>query len=200
MGVDAGVDDEPVVDGDVAVVGREGAQQVLADVVGHVAPVLPDEVAGHRVDGLDDVVGVGHVQHPAVGERRARLEPLGEPPRPDHAQVADVLLVDLVEGAVAPAVGRAAPRQPVLGGRRLQHGVGDGHEVAGGLCVDMPARGKDQNRHPDYRHAPPRGRPAVHRPPPFLRSEPHIIAQEIASECDRRSPPRNAPSSPCGYR
>ena len=124
--VAARVDDAGAVDGEVAVEVGEGAEHVVAEVVGHVAPVLPAEVAGGGVDGLDDVARVRHVHHAVVDERRALLQPGSEAPRPDHAQVADVAAVDLVEGAVAPAVERAPPHQPVVGRRILQDRVGDG--------------------------------------------------------------------------
>ena len=132
--VDGRIDNQTAVDRDVAVVAGERAEQVLADVVRNRAAMLPDEIAGHRVDRLDDVVGVRHVQHAVVGERSARLEAFGQPSRPDHAQIADVVDVDLVQRAVAPAVQRAPPGQPVAVGRLLQHGVGDGREVVAGLC------------------------------------------------------------------
>ena len=141
--VGAGVDDERAVDGDVPVVLPEGVEDVLADVVGHLAAVLPYEVAGDRVDGLDDVGGIRHVEDPVVGERRALLAPLGEGAGPHHAQVADVVAVDLVEGAVAPTVEGAAPHQPVAGRGVLQHLVGDRHEVGRRLAV----RGRRRQGH-----------------------------------------------------
>ena len=121
-----GVDDQAAVDRDVAV------GLVLRDV----APVLPPQVAGDRVDRLDDVVGVRHVQRAAVGDRRAVLRALRQGPRPDHAQAVDVAAVDLVERTVAPAVERPPPRQPVAVRRAPEHGVGDRDEVRfrGGPC------------------------------------------------------------------
>ena len=133
--VGAGVDDGRAVDGDVPVVLPQGVEDVVGDVVGHLAAVLPHEVAADRVDGLDDVGGVRHVEDAAVGERRALLAPVGEGARPDHAQIADVVAVDLVEGAVAPAVEGAAPHQPVARRGVLQHLVGHRHEVGRGLRV-----------------------------------------------------------------
>ena len=129
--VGARVDDEPVVDGEVAVGDGEPAD-VVVDVVGQVAPVLPHEVAGRGVEGLDDVAGVRHVEHAAVDERRALLAAGGQGPRPHHAQVADVRPVDLVEGAVAPGVEGPPPGQPVLRRGVLEHGVGHRGEVGDG--------------------------------------------------------------------
>ena len=91
--------------------------------------MLPDEVARRRVDGLDDVAGVGHVEHAPVGEGRALLAARVQGAGPHEAQVGHVAAVDLVEGAVAPAVERAPPHQPVFRRRILQHGVGHRREV-----------------------------------------------------------------------
>ena len=147
--VGAGVEDRRAVDGDVPVVLPEGVEDVVADVVGHLAAVLPDQVAGDRVDGLDDVGGVRHVEDAAVGERRALLSPLGEGAGPDHAQVADVVAVDLVEGTVAPPVEGAAPHQPVAGGGVLEHLVSDRHEarVFIGLRHRRERRERNEGKH-----------------------------------------------------
>ena len=126
--VRAGVDDVAAVDGHVPVGLEQVGEDVLLHVLRHLAPVLPDEVAGDGVDRLDDVARVRHVEHAPVGQRCPLLAARPERARPDHPQVADVVPVDLIERAVAPAVLRPAPHQPVAGRRVLQHGVGDGHE------------------------------------------------------------------------
>ena len=140
-----GVDDHVVPDGDVAVDADQSAQ-VIVDVVRDVAAVLPQQVAGDRVQRLDDVVRVRHVEPAAVGNRRTLLRARRQGPRPDHAQVADVVAVDLVERAVAPAVQRPAPHQPVAVRRFLQHRVGDRHEVrlGGGLRRGRHDGGEEQ--------------------------------------------------------
>ena len=148
----ARVDDAGAVDGDVAV-HADQAPDVVVDVVGEVAAVLPAQVAGHRVDGLDDVVRVRHVEDAAVGDGRALLAAGGEGARPHHAQVADVVAVDLVEGAVPPAVEGAAPHEPVAVGRVREHGVGDGHEVVAGLRGGV----RDEDRRDDGRRRQPTG-------------------------------------------
>ena len=56
--VDAGVDDQAAVDRDVAVVRGETADQ-LEDVLRVLAAVLPDEVAGHRVEAWMTSMGFG---------------------------------------------------------------------------------------------------------------------------------------------
>ena len=130
----AGVDDEPVVDRDVAVVARVAAD-VLVHVLGQVAPVRPDQVAGRRVDRLDDVARLGHVKDAAVGQGRAFLAPGRQRARPGHAEIADVVPVDLIQRAVGPAVQRPAPGQPVAGGRVLEHRVGHRHQLVRGLVL-----------------------------------------------------------------
>ena len=141
--VDAGVDDEVVVDGEVPVGRADAGHDALARVVGEVAAVLPEQVPRGGVDGLDDVARVRHVEDAVVDERRALLAAAGaERPRPHHPQVADVVPVDLVEGAVAPAVEGAAPHEPVVRRRRLQHLVGDGNELRGGLCEGVGGGGE----------------------------------------------------------
>ena len=92
--------------------------------------VLPEEVSGGRVDCLDHVDGVRHVHHAVVDERRPLLAALAHPAGPDQPQVAYVLARDLVERAVAPAVERAAPHEPVVVARVLEHRVRDRDEVS----------------------------------------------------------------------
>ena len=158
--VDAGVDDVPAVDGEAPVDFRQAAEQELVDVLGHFAPVLPEEIAGGGVDRLDHVPRVGHVEDAVVGERRALLAPRVEPARPDQAQVADVVRVDLIEGAVAPAVERPAPHEPVVRGGGLEHGVGDRDELAVRRlgARGVRPRGDQQRDHGEEQQA---GRPAT---------------------------------------
>ena len=117
-------------DGDVAVGVDQAADHVVGQVVGPVAAVLPDEVAAHRVDGLDDVARVRHVEDAVVDQRRSLLQARAERTGPDHPEAGDVAAVDLVEGAEAPGVQGAAPHQPVVRVRVLEHGVGDRDELA----------------------------------------------------------------------
>ena len=53
MVVDAGVDNERAVDGEVPVVLPEVVEDILVDVLGYFPPVLPEDVAGdpHRWPG-----------------------------------------------------------------------------------------------------------------------------------------------------
>jgi hypothetical protein len=48
-------------------------REVLADVVGHSAPVLPDQVAGRGVQRLRNVAGVREEQDAVVNQRRTFL-------------------------------------------------------------------------------------------------------------------------------
>src|SRR5690606_33641047 len=59
VAVGAVVENQRVVDRDVAV--RAGRGKVLADVVGHAPPILPDQIAGRGVDRLRDVERVREV-------------------------------------------------------------------------------------------------------------------------------------------
>ena len=131
--VRARVDDQPVVDGDVAVDLHQPAEEVLRRVVRPLPSVLPGEIAGGGIERLDDVARVRHVHHVVVDERRPLLQPRSERARPDHAQRPDVVAVDFVERAVAPAVQRPAPHQPVVRRRILQDRVGDRNEGVGRL-------------------------------------------------------------------
>ena len=124
--VHAGMEDQLAVDGDVAVGVDQAADHVVAQVVRPVAAVLPDQVAGHRVDGLDGVLRVRHEHHAVADQRRPLLAAVGrQGAAPDQPEAPDVVAVDLIERAVAPAVERAAPHQPLVGARVQQLRVGD---------------------------------------------------------------------------
>ena len=87
--------------------------------------VLPQHVAGARVERLHDVAGMGEKHHPVVHEGRGLAVALLDRDRPREPQAADGVAVDLVEGAVPVVVEGPPPARPV--GRRglLQQGVGD---------------------------------------------------------------------------
>ena len=110
----------------------------------------PPQVAGHGVDGLHVVPRVRHVEDAAVGQRGPLLRALGQGPGPHELQVADVVAVHLVERAVAPAVLRTAPHEPVARRRILEHGVGDGHEA--GILAGLPRRRDRRERHEGKHH------------------------------------------------
>ena len=92
--------------------------------------MLPDDVASARMKRLDHIVRVRHVHHAVVDQRGAGLKAIRERAGPDQAELPHVAAVDLVEWAVAPAIQRAAPHQPVTRSRVLEHLVGDGDELA----------------------------------------------------------------------
>ena len=127
------VEEVVAVDGDVAVGVDQAADHVVGQVVGTLAAVLPDQVAAHRVDRLDDVAGVRHVEDAVVDERRALLQAGAERTGPDHPEAGDVVAVDLVEGTETPSVQGAAPHQPIVRIRVLEHGVGNRDELAAAL-------------------------------------------------------------------
>ena len=115
-----------VVDGEVA--GSDDAAELVRGVL---VPVAPQELAGGGVERLHDAERAGDVQD-AVVDEGVRLGPaLGaDGPRPDESQPVGVPRVDLVERAVAPAIERAAPVDPVRRVRIEQHGVGDRRHLA----------------------------------------------------------------------
>src|SRR5204863_276217 len=141
--VGAVVEDQVVVDREVAV--RAGGREILADVFGHGAAVFPDELAGHGVERLCDVVRVREVENPVVDERRALLVAGRERARPDEAELLDVARRDLLERAVAPVVQRAPPHEPVVGIRVREHRVRDRRDLVD-LAVGVSDRRKSEQR------------------------------------------------------
>ena len=128
--VHAGMEDQLAVDRDVPVGVDQAADHVVAQVVRPGAAVLPDQVARRRVDGLDGVLRVRHEHHAVADQRRSLLAAAGrQRAAPDQPEARDVVAVDLIERAVAPAVERAAPHQPLVGARVQQLRVGDGADA-----------------------------------------------------------------------
>ncbi len=129
--VGAVVDDEPVVDREVAIRLRE--RHELAEIRGQRAPMLPELLARRGIERRRDVRRAREVQHAVVHERDALLRGCGvEIDGPRERELRDVAAIDAVERAVAPAVERAAPHQPVGGIGILEHGVRDRNDLA--LC------------------------------------------------------------------
>ena len=91
--------------------------------------VLPEKVAGRRVECLHAVARVRDVHHPGADQRRRLAEAGGQRPGPGKLQEVGVVTVDLLERAVAPAVESTPPAQPVGGVRILEHRVGDRCDV-----------------------------------------------------------------------
>ena len=112
--VDAGVDNEVAVDRDVAVVAAEQPADGLGRQFGDRALVFPDQIARRRVERLNHVVGIGHVHHAVVHQRRRGLTAAAQGTRPDLNEVGDVLRCDGIERAVAPGIGGATPGEPIL--------------------------------------------------------------------------------------
>ena len=111
------------VDGEVAA--RAGE---LARLDAHL--VLPDQVAGARVEGLHDRAEAGEVEHAAVRDRRGRVpSALVHGPHPLQLQLADVVPRDRVERAVAPGLVVPPHHQPVARIGIAQSLVGDRREV-----------------------------------------------------------------------
>ena len=182
------VQDQTVVDRDVAVVLRVEAH-LGVEVAGQLPRVAPDEVPGHGVHGLDHVVDRGNVEHAVIRQGRDLGRPHADFASPDQAQPLHVRPVDLVQGAVAPTVQRAAEHQPLRRRRVLKHLVRDRHErrcrILGRQSGAEPdAQGKGHNHQPAFERARNlRGRNWVRRRPRRLprgnapRSGDHTAAQ-----------------------
>ena len=105
----------------------------MAGAVGLVAvAILPDQIAGLRIQRLQHHAGVVHVEHAVVHDGRglvAVARALLHGPAPDQTQVVDVLRGDLIQGAVVGGLVVAANHEPVAGIGIAQHGVGDRNVV-----------------------------------------------------------------------
>ena len=154
--IDGGEIDLVVVDGEIA--GGDDAGELFGLVL---VPVAPEQLAGGRVERLDDAERAGDVEH-AVVDQRVRLGPALGPdgPGPGELQPMRVLRVDLIQGAVAPSVERAPPVDPVRGVRIEQHLRGDRRERPL-LRVDRDSRrrqggGQHDRQDSDSHRTPPR--------------------------------------------
>jgi hypothetical protein len=126
--VGAVVDDEAAVDREVPIRLRE--RHELAEILRQRSPVLPQLPPARSIERGRDVRRPRKIQHAVVHERDAFLRRRGvELGRPGEAQAAHVTAVDRRERAVAPAVGRASPHQPIGRIRIAKHGVGDGNDL-----------------------------------------------------------------------
>ena len=92
--------------------------------------VFPNELAGSRVERLDEIQRVGEIHDAVVNDGR-RLVGLAfvHRPGPCELQLLDVVARDLRERTVTPALIITARHQPVAGIRAAQHLVGDRHVV-----------------------------------------------------------------------
>ncbi len=142
------VDDLVTIDGQVPIILGQPAHH-LRHVLWNIPPVLPLEIAGDRVDRLHDLVGVGHIEGAAVGDRRALLGAGPKPSGPHHLQFGHRLLINLVERAVAPPVQRPAPHQPIAGRWVLQHLVGNRLERRLGTSIGQEQAGGDHRTDQD---------------------------------------------------
>ena len=115
--------------------------RLLSASSGYLVPVLPEQLAGGRVEGLDDVAGARQEHHAVVDERRGLVGALGHRQRPGQAQAGHVVGPDPVQRRVALVVAGAPPGQPVLRRRIPEQLVGDRGQ-AGDLAVDERAAGR----------------------------------------------------------
>ena len=184
-----GQEDLVVVDRDVAIaIPRAGD---VRDVLREVAAVLPQQVAGRRIERLDDVLDVGEKHDPVVDDRLDFLIAVLHRSGPDQPQFVDGVRVNLGERAVAPQAVAVAEADPVLGRRLPQHDVGDRHEAVQQLGHGGRRRGLlgdgAEGEHDEARADDKRGRRSAvsHR----------NLASTLA-RCRRHAGPRSRPGSP----
>ena len=99
--------------------------------VGSVA-ILPNQLAGLGVQGLQHHAGVVHIKHAVVHDRRgliAQDDAVLHGPTPHQPQVVDVLRGDLIQRAEGVGLVIAPDHEPVGRIRIAQHGVGHRHIV-----------------------------------------------------------------------
>ena len=149
VAISAGVDDGGAVDGEISICVHLHSTQMVGQVVRALPAVLPEQVAGRRVDGLNDVAGVGHVEHAVTDQWGPLLQALGQTSRPDHPEVAHVGAIDLLQRAVAPTVECTTPHQPVSRIWVLQFGVRDGCDGALACLSQHGPRPLREQRHQD---------------------------------------------------
>lgn len=85
------------------------------------APVLPKQIAGAAVQGLNHVLRVSKKNDAVMHQRRLFLISRLHVPGPSQLQRADIAGADLIERAVTPGAVIAPPHQPVPGIGPLQH-------------------------------------------------------------------------------
>src|SRR5207247_10383763 len=99
---------------------------------GKLVLVLPQQIALHRVQCLDDAARIGQIHDAVVHERRGLLVSRSDGPGPGELELPDVLAIDLIERTVAPAIVRTSPVKPVGGGRVQQRFIG--YRTSQALC------------------------------------------------------------------
>ena len=124
----------------VAVEGQGAGRRPLRRILGQRRSVLPDDVAGDRVQRLHDVPRAGQKHHAVVHQRRRLVVPLADREHPGEPQLVDVAARHVVERTVAVAVARPAPAQPVAGRRVREQRVGHRGQIVRHLPVDEPRR------------------------------------------------------------
>ena len=183
VGVERGEIDLVLVEADPAV-----RRVQLKEIVGQLALVPPQELAGLGVEGEHLVLRRAH-EHDAVVHDGWRLVAFGHARReaPDRHEVLHVAGVDLLERAVAPGVIGSPVHQPVLG-------LGTHEPLIGHRCVaggaGGGARARRRLRHADGArpHALCRA-PAQQRCWHRRRDQKTSDSDECSRGCHRRSPP-----------
>jgi len=105
---------------------------------------IPQQIARRRVQRLDPVAGIRQEHHAIVNQRSPLLRSFGHAARPNQLEIRDVAAVDLVERAVAPAIQRAPPHQPIRRIGLREHLAGDGRDRARGLRQGGGSQGNEK--------------------------------------------------------
>ena len=119
--INARIDDQVVINRNISIV-RPLTR--IAHIVWNLTAVLPQQITRHRIDRLNHIPRIGHVEHAIVGQWRSLLATGRECARPHQLQVTDILRGDLVQGTITPAIKCSAPHKPVFRSGVLQHGIG----------------------------------------------------------------------------
>jgi hypothetical protein len=144
--------DDPRVGGvqvDLVLVDREAPDLAAYRRQLGLVPELPQQIAGRRVERLDDAVRAGHVHDAVVDDRRRDLASRIHRPLPRKLELVHVAAGDFLERAVSPAVVGATPVEPVVSARLPEHLVGDGPHVAQDRFDLGDLRACDGNAHHD---------------------------------------------------
>ncbi|UWN51716.1 hypothetical protein ASALC70_03949 [Alcanivorax sp. ALC70] len=139
----------------VAVDGGTPVDHVAAgpDVVRQPVAVVPEFLAGARVDGEHPGIGTGHVDHAVVNQGLGLLATLlliAERERPGRRQHAHVVRVDVGQGAVALGLHAQAVHQHVVGGFRVVEYVLPGNVLGQGAATGTQTQQGRHRKDADY--------------------------------------------------
>ena len=111
------------------VAGAGPGSAIVENVPGQLSFVIPDQVPGGGIPGLDVIAaGVGNVHDALIYQRPDLLPPRIHSPHPGQLQPVHIAAIDLVQWRVPGKIEGAVVHQPVLRIRIQKHLVGNGNE------------------------------------------------------------------------